>query len=1207
MKKVLIFIFCLFFSVTSGYASSLYLNKVATWNNYYQAPAFDMDPVKNLLFVAEGQTIHIKHADNPVDITETKDKNEISIIRMKADVKDLSYDDGYLYISNDYHGFCVYHIDDLSKQVFKDKEIDSSKQVFKDKDIIAKSLATNYTYAVVKDITGRSQKHVVIYDIRVPKDTTRITRVELSQISEIKDVFIVEESLLVLDYFDGIHVFYIDDLITGNNQSINIYTDSENMNHLFINKDYGYISSKDMGYCVLDIKNTEMFEPLSCFDDGLVAVTSTLIDSFAVVVSSDSSLWVLDIKNLDDIKIVEKQAFPDDKIYFIHSDTRYLYISCYETVYVYELVKGKPIPKFSAKPLSGEIPLKVNFINDSTGLYDDIYWNFGNGVNSTMRNPSCVYNDPGQYTVTLAISDDGCWYTETKPNYINVKKSMPKADFSMSLQSGIAPISVQFMEEASGNYTDIYWDFGNGHTSSELNPTHEFMEPGVFGITLTVFGSGMVDHCTQYVFVKNNVYPIETWKSKPIHAFCADPQNKIGFAATPDGIDILDINNPLSISVYQSITLTNQATSLFYTQNYLYAACGVGGLAILDISDLKSSKLVKQVPLDGVSNHVWSMNDYVYVSSIGAGVSVIQLTSVSAPTHITTIRAPEAHAMKMHNGLAFVANGYTGFSCYKQWDGTCFLHQTTYNAEDSVVQFTAIDNIIYLAAKDTGLIILEVDKDGKEFTEIGSYSEKDYTPSALDVCIRSQHAFMACGSSGLQVFNIEDPNHPAKIMSQPTKGHSTQVVDVYPYLYVANGKEGLRIFVQPELNQLGIQVPRTLHSGRSYQGKVSIPFVYPDDIRVYLQASHHVILASEYIDITRGHLDSSFSFDVKDIAIDDTDPEIQIKASTANWLDATHYSLFTDNDIIKAFFADSLPIKITHETALSTSLDISSTDRIACLSVRLKMRVREISSLIVKLTSPHNDSILLFADLNIPKQTNIVEIEFDDRASQSITEATLPFVHFYRPESGLSVLKGKPLAGEWQLTIQNNNRSMSCRLLSWSMFAEILEASPEKEQNKNSLLLLQQHKQSNPSIANHDGLFHQAIPQTPEIQLTEVPGIGNRIRPIRGVVDHAAHFSGYLIVYILTDSWHLKPRRENPFTHFQPDGRWQCDITTKPGDEIASQIAVFLFSKHCHPLLLERLPVLPSFLFEKAITYEIYDRNPIILKDINEKKYDLSD
>jgi hypothetical protein len=47
------------------------------------------------------------------------------------------------------------------------------------------------------------------------------------------------------------------------------------------------------------------------------------------------------------------------------------------------------------------------------------------------------------------------------------------------------PHTVHFTDQTSMNPTEWYWDFGDGTSSEEQNPTHEYTNPGIFTVSLT--------------------------------------------------------------------------------------------------------------------------------------------------------------------------------------------------------------------------------------------------------------------------------------------------------------------------------------------------------------------------------------------------------------------------------------------------------------------------------------------------------------------------------------------------------------------------------------------------------------------------------------------------------------------------------------------------------------------------------------------------
>lgn len=76
---------------------------------------------------------------------------------------------------------------------------------------------------------------------------------------------------------------------------------------------------------------------------------------------------------------------------------------------------------FSARPTSGESPLTVSFkdTSDSTSPITSRFWDFGDGVISTERNPTHEYGQ-GQFTVSLRVTSSAGTDIATKSNLINV-------------------------------------------------------------------------------------------------------------------------------------------------------------------------------------------------------------------------------------------------------------------------------------------------------------------------------------------------------------------------------------------------------------------------------------------------------------------------------------------------------------------------------------------------------------------------------------------------------------------------------------------------------------------------------------------------------------------------------------------------------------------------------------------------------------------
>jgi PKD repeat protein len=80
-----------------------------------------------------------------------------------------------------------------------------------------------------------------------------------------------------------------------------------------------------------------------------------------------------------------------------------------------------PIPAFSASSTSGKAPLTVAFTDKSTGAPTSWIWNFGDGKNSTIKNPVHEYTKAGKYTVSLMVKNAVGSNILRRTSYIIVK------------------------------------------------------------------------------------------------------------------------------------------------------------------------------------------------------------------------------------------------------------------------------------------------------------------------------------------------------------------------------------------------------------------------------------------------------------------------------------------------------------------------------------------------------------------------------------------------------------------------------------------------------------------------------------------------------------------------------------------------------------------------------------------------------------------
>lgn len=82
-----------------------------------------------------------------------------------------------------------------------------------------------------------------------------------------------------------------------------------------------------------------------------------------------------------------------------------------------------------------------------------------------------------------------------------------KADFTASPQAGCAPFIVTFNNTSNGVPDAYFWDLGNGVTSTDVNPTTSYLDPGVYQVTLIAYKGGKSDTVIKSSFIKVSQNP----------------------------------------------------------------------------------------------------------------------------------------------------------------------------------------------------------------------------------------------------------------------------------------------------------------------------------------------------------------------------------------------------------------------------------------------------------------------------------------------------------------------------------------------------------------------------------------------------------------------------------------------------------------------------------------------------------------------------
>ena len=128
----------------------------------------------------------------------------------------------------------------------------------------------------------------------------------------------------------------------------------------------------------------------------------------------------------------------------------------------------------------------------------------------------------------------------------------------------------------------------------------------------------------------------------------------------------------------------------------------------------------------------------------------------------------------------------------------------------------------------------------------------------------------------------------------------------------------------------------------------------------------------------------------------------------------------------------NFPIGPNAGTVTNSVISITNDVMVNDLNVNLNINHTWVGDLTISLIAPDNTTVIL-ADGVCGNCDNMVNVTFDDEATDPITGATDPITGPYQPEGNLSDFDGIPTIGDWTLRIVDNANQDGGTLLDWTL------------------------------------------------------------------------------------------------------------------------------------------------------------------------------
>ena len=228
-------------------------------------------------------------------------------------------------------------------------------------------------------------------------------------------------------------------------------------------------------------------------------------------------LWDLGFENHLGTDSISTDTVPSDQSYpaSLYFDTTY-YSSltvtnvCGVATQNTEIISmPMPVSRFGLLSNVGDcLSGSVTLANNSYGLPDAYYWDFGDGTFGT--NSDTIFDHyyaPGNgnsfFNIVMSVTNE-CG-TDTTTETVTIAPSNLVAFFSVDTTVGCIPFTVDFNQFTVNGSNNQSWDFDDGNFSNLYSPSHTFTDSGTYQVSLAVSNACNFD--TAYKTIRVNSSP----------------------------------------------------------------------------------------------------------------------------------------------------------------------------------------------------------------------------------------------------------------------------------------------------------------------------------------------------------------------------------------------------------------------------------------------------------------------------------------------------------------------------------------------------------------------------------------------------------------------------------------------------------------------------------------------------------------------------
>ncbi|MDQ3099785.1 MAG: PKD domain-containing protein, partial [Bacteroidota bacterium] len=365
--------------------------------------------------------------------------------------------------------------------------------------------------------------------------------------------------------------------------------------------------------------------------------------------------------------------------------------------------------------------LLITTQNNSTGsniLYD---WQLSDGGQYASENMEHTFSGAGTYSIILTVSDSmGCSPPSLVSMDVVIDPIVPVvADFALAQVGNCVLLTVETINNSTGDSISLSWDMGDGTIYTDDAPTHVYIDPGTYNVTLTVsdLGCGNDDQM---------IFPIEMINELPIVTLgdtvvCPDATAELIAGGTPGNYiwSTGDTTQAITVSFGGTYTVL-VTTDVCQGSATVQVIQGLEMELAYEVDACPNESVELSVPIEGLAYEWNTGGDDRIETVVGEGEYIFDVVDLLGCPHtdtVTVIALDEDPQLFAPNAFSpdgdgineiFQVVGYgekdVEFTVYNRWGERLWASTSAADGWDGQYNGTPVKNDVYVyQLKYTGI------------------------------------------------------------------------------------------------------------------------------------------------------------------------------------------------------------------------------------------------------------------------------------------------------------------------------------------------------------------------------------------------------------------------------------------------------------------------------------------------------------------------